>query len=255
MRLYLLLLLGLSLSGCDNFVDYFSPAATQAILIGVDELPDGIELGAAAEASVFVARAQSLSSFSANLVGSAERVTLSSDLGSFDLNNLGNGGYELSSLEDAAFEYVPETTWTLTVVEGGKTRTTSVRAPGPPQLGDPSEIVEHSAGVSIDFDLSGQGFDNYVAAVGQVLASGDFVLTYDSRPTSAQDYVDWLKPGSGDIGQVTLPGSAFPDPMASYVVGIAGIRKALPESFRRLNPAISNLAAGAMAGRVVVTGP
>jgi hypothetical protein len=255
MRSFLSVFLCLALTGCDNFIDYFSPAATQAILIGVDELPEGIELGAAAEASVFVARAQSLSSFSANLVGNAEQVSLSSESGVFDLNNLGNGGYELSSLEDTAFEYIPEATWTLTIVEGGKTRTTSVTAPARPQIGDPSEVLEHSAGASLDFDLSGQGFDNYVVAVGQVLASGDFVLTYDSRPTSAQDYVDWLKPGSGDVGQVTLPGSAFPDPLASYVVGIAGMRKAAPANFRRLNPAISNLAAGSMAGRVVVTGP
>jgi len=90
--------------------------------------------------------------------------------------------------------------------------------------------------------------------VGQIQAGGDFVLTYDSRPTSAQDYIDWIKPGGSDPGVITIPGSAFPESASSYVVGVAGMRKADPGSFSRLNPAVSNLAAGAMSGRVVVTG-
>jgi hypothetical protein len=254
MRIFLFFLLTFALAGCDNFGDYFSPATTQAILIGVDELPEGIELGAPAEATVFVARARSLNSFSANLIDDAESVVLTSEGGSFTLGNEGVGVYELSSLEDGNFEYIAGDTWTLTIDEGGKIRRTSVIAPSSPDLGDPTEVLEHDAGATLEFDLSGQGFDHYVAAVGQIQADGDFILTYDSRPTTAQDYIDWIKPGGNDPGLITIPGSAFPDGTSSYVVGVAGMRKADPASFTRLNPAISNLVAGTMSGRVVVTG-
>jgi len=254
MRLFLFFALSLALTGCTNFVDYFSPAATQAIIIGVDELPQGIALGAAAEATVFVARARSLSSFSANLIDDADSVSLSSEGGDFSLGNVGTGVYELSTAENGSFDYIAGETWTLTIEEAGKTRRSTVVAPASPDLGDPSEVLEHEAGNPLQFDLSAQGFDHYVAAVGQVVSSGDFILTYDSRPATAQDYIDWIKPGGSDPGVITIPGSAFPDAASSYVVGVAGMRKADPSSFERLNPALSNLAAGAMSGRVVVTG-
>jgi len=254
MRSILLLVLSLTLTGCANFVDYFSVATAQGILIGVDELPQGIELGAAAEATVFVARARSLDSFSANLIDDADSVALISDAGRFELGNEGTGAYELSTAEDNSFDYIPGETWTLIIEEGGKTRQATLVAPSSPDIGDPSEVLEHQADTALQFDLSGQGFDHYVAAVGQVLTGGDFVLTYDSRPTSAQDYIDWIKPGATDPGVITIPGSAFPDAASSYIVGVAGIREAEPSSFEQLNPVISNLVAGAMAGRVVLTG-
>jgi len=253
MRLYLILVLSFGVSGCANLVDYFSPATTQALLIGVDELPQDIELGAAAEATVFVARARSLSSFSANLIDDANSITLSSEAGVFPLGNLGNGAYELSTADNNNFDYIPGETWTLEIDEGGKTRTANLVAPSSPDLGDPNAVLEHPAGTALEFDLSGQGFDHYVAAVGQVLSDGGFVLTYDSRPTTAQDYVDWIKPGGSDPGVITIPAAAFPDPASAYVVGVAGMRKASPSSFERLNPAISNFAAGSMSGRLVAT--
>lgn len=253
MRLYLVLVLSVGVSACANFVDYFSPATAQALLIGVDELPQGLELGAAAEATVFVARARSLSSFSANLIDDANSITLSSEGGTFSLGNQGNGAYELSTADDNSFDYIPGEAWTLEIQEGGKTRVAGLVAPPSPALGDPDEVLEHQANTALQFDLSGQGFDHYVAAVGQISLDGDFALTYDSRPTSAQDYIDWIKPGGNDPGVITIPASAFPEPASTYVVGVAGMREAAPISFKRLNPAISNFAAGSMSGRLVVT--
>lgn len=249
-----ILVLWVSLSGCANFVDYFSPATAQAILIGSEDLPMGIELGAAAEATVFVARARSIDSFAANLIDDANLVQLSSPAGAVDLANSGTGTYSLSATDNAGLSYSAGLTYTLRVEEGGKVRIGSVVAPEAPNLGNSTDPIQHSAGSSLQFDLSGQGFDQYVAAVGLVDPSGDFILTYDNRPTTAQDYIDWIGPG-GDPGVISIPGDAFPEAGASYVVGVAGLAQSDPGSFSKFNPAISNFVAGSLAGRLVVTTP
>lgn len=255
MRTFLLAFASLALVGCDNFADYFSTTAAEAMLIGVDELPGGIEIGAPAESTVFVAQARSLTRFAANLVDDADSVSLEVGSDSFELSNQDTGVYAVTTLDDPSFEYVPGATYELVIEEGGKVRRASVEAPESPDLGDPEEPVSHSAGDPLEFDLSDQGFDNYVAVVARVAVDGELTLTFDSRPTTAQDYIDWIGPGGSDVGVIAIPGSAFPDDAASYVVGIAGMRKAPQSVFERLNPAISNLVAGSLAGRPVVTVP
>jgi hypothetical protein len=250
-HLPLLLLLPLVLSACDSVDDYFSVMAAQAMFLGIDEPPAGvdIDLGAAATATAFVAEARSLDSFSANLVNGAQ-VSIDGVL----MESAGSGTYEVDSSVNDALDYVAGDVYTLTVVEGGA-RTVWIEAPPAPVLnGAPDPQALHPAGTGFTVDLSGQGFQNYIILVGTSDIDGNVALTYDSRPQTADEYIDWI--GARDeVGQVPIPGEAFPNPATPYVLGVAGIVRAPDSSFDELNPLVSNFASGTVATSLVTTSP
>ena len=250
-HLPLLLLPLLLLSACDSVDDYFSVMAAQGMFLGIDEAPAGVdfELGAAATSQAFVAEARSLESFSANLVNDAQ-VSIDGVL----MASGGSGTYEVDSSTNPALEYVVGDVYTLTVVEDGA-RTVWIEAPPPPNLvGAPDPQALHPAGTGFTVDLTGQGYQNYIILVGTSDAEGNVALTWDSRPQTADEYIDWI--GARDeVGQLPIPGEAFPDPSTPYVLGVAGIVRAPDSSFDELNPLVSNFASGSVATSLVTTAP
>jgi hypothetical protein len=122
-------------------------------------------------------------------------------------------------------------------------------APPAPSLGGfPQAPDTQAPGTALTITLGGQ-YDNAVVVV--VNDQGD--ITYDSRPTTAGEYVDWVKNDTAMI-DVVVPGTAFTTPNALYIVGVAGIRKALDSSFENFNPLVSNLAMGSVAAQGIITG-
>lgn len=241
----------LVLSACNTVDDYFSSLATEALLLGIEDPPEDVDfdLGEAASVTAYVAEARSLSSFSANLVDDAT-VTF----GGRALPRTGHGLYSADSSSDAALDYVAGTSYVLAIVEDG-TNTVSVTAPPAPDLvGAPGPQETHQAGAGMSIDLSGQGFDNQIVLVGTSDGQGGASLTWDSRPTSADEYIDWIG-GNGDVGTVVIPGSAFPDADTIYLLGVAGIVRAPDSAFDGLNPLVSNLASGQVATAIVRTAP
>ena len=90
--------------------------------------------------------------------------------------------------------------------------------------------------------------------VGTADDAGNTELTYDSRPRSASEYIDWLEDRE-EVGVIVLPGSAFPSPGQVYLVGVAGVDRAPDSAFDGLNPLVSNYASGSLATVAVVTAP
>jgi hypothetical protein len=247
-----LVLLGLlpALPGC-NITSYFSTVASEALLLGVADPVEGVDLGAAATATTFLAKAQSLDSVAANVFDDADRVWIEGGGGEAELPNQGDGLYLATSEDDADLVYADGSRYTLHVQNGGKSYSVGGEAPPPPQLdGVPAPPATHAAGTQLVVDLSGQGFDNFVG----VVADSDGNLTWDSRPEDAGGYVDWIR-DSGEVTTVTVPGSAFPDPGQPYVLGLAGVVKAPDADFEGFNPLVSNFALGSLAVATVTTAP
>jgi len=233
--------------------------AAEGLLLGIDEeqMPDelDLELGAAVTASAFLARARSLNDVSANLWDDADRVTIVRGDFAADLDNLGNGLYEVDSSIDAELEYVVGNTYRLAVQEGDDIRDVRIVAPPAPDLvGAPDPEDLHPTGAAITIDLTGQGFNNYIAVVATSDSDGNVQFTYDSRPTSASEYVDWIR-SRDEVTTVEIPGTAFPDPATPYVIGVAGIVRAKDAEFDGLNPLVSNFAAGSVTPALVTTAP
>jgi hypothetical protein len=256
MRRLLLVLSALPLLACSNLDDYFSTMAAEGLLLGLEEVPpefaDEVELGAAATATSFVAAARSLTNFEANLVDDADRVVITRGDSITDLDNLGDGLYEVDSSIDEEFEYVVGGRYRLQIERAGKAHYVDIVAPAPPELVGLPEI--HSVNTPITVDLTGQGFNNYIAIVGTVDAEGNLDLTYDSRPRDAGEYIDWIR-ARNEVTTVELPASAFPRTGTPYLVAIAGMVRAKDADFEALNPLVSNFAAGSAAPALVTTAP
>ncbi len=258
MRHLPLLLIALPLLSCSNIDDYFSNMAAEGLLLGIEEVPPelgDVELGAAATATTFVAQARSLNDVESNLVDDADRVAIARGEVVADLENFGSGLYEVDSSTDVDLEYVVGASYRLQVERGGSAHYVDITAPAPPDLvGLPGTADLHPAGEAIVVDLTGQGFNNYIAIVGTVDGDGNVDLTHDSRPLTAGEYVDWIR-ASSEVTTVELPGSAFPSPGTPYIVAVAGIVKARDAAFESLNPLVSNFAAGSASPAVVTTAP
>lgn len=246
-----LLLTVVLLPACSNFLDYFSPVVSQGLVLGVDDPALGADLGAGLVASTFLARASSLAEIEDNLYDDAELVEVEVGGVSADLVSQGDGLYLIDSDAVASLAYVEGASCGLRIVDDGKERTVSMEAPPAPSLsGLPAPPATHAAGAALTVDLSGQGFQNTLAAV----ADADGNLVWDNRPASVGEYLDWIG-GGGEVTTVQIPGVAFPQAGTAYVLGIAGLRKAPDAAFDNLNPLLSNFAVGTMAVAPIVTAP
>jgi len=246
------------LAGCsflDGLDDYVSNVVCEGIYLGVDD-PDlaaqlGLDVSDGAATTVFLARATSLSSVEANLLTDADSVSLRSGGSTVELENQGDGTY--LALGDGGLGYAAGATYVLEVDHDGRSHTASAVAPDPPDLGDLPDAGAgelHPTGQDLTVDLTGQGYDNWLGLV----LDADGTVTWDNRPESAGDYIDWIG-GSDDVGVVTIPGSAFPDAGSVYVVGVAGVRRSLDAELSNFNPIVSNWAVGALAAAPVGTAP
>ncbi len=237
--------------GCicgNSCFDIFSNVAVEGLVLGVDEPVEGIDLGAAAGATAFLAEAESLRDFESNLLDDADRVWVQTETTSaVNLSALGDGLYEVTTDTAPGFAYSVGATYSIHVQDGGQSFSVAGVAPPPPTLAGVPGPGTHAAGAALTFDLSGQNFDNYLA----VVADQDGNLTYDNRPDTAGDYIDWI--GGDDVGTITVPGTAFPAAGTAYVLGVAGIRKG--DDFDGFNPLVSNLAIGSLAVEAVATAP
>jgi hypothetical protein len=249
----MLLTCTLLVCGCDRLLDvgdYFSPVASEALVLGVEDPDIAALVGGTAAASAFLARASSLTSVAANLFDDADSVRVDTGSGSFALASQGDGLYLVTSADDPSLDYVSGSTWTLSVTDGGSTYTASGEAPAAPVLtGVPVPPATHGAGQPLSVGL-GRSFDNSLTIV--LDDAGN--VTWDSRPQGVSEYLDWIG-GGGDVSSVAIPGEAFPNPGTGYVVGIAGVVRAPDAGLEGFNPLVSNLALGSMGTAALVTAP
>jgi len=258
---FLLVLAAVALGGCgelNRLEDYFATTASEVLFLGIsdDETLDVLEelgitegaMGIRAAATAFLAQATSLESVADNLIDDADRVLLHDGSRGVNLDSQGNGLYFITSEDDPELSYVPGTTYTFQAVKDGRSHSVSMLAPGVPALsGIPQGGETHATGQSLQVNLGGQ-FDNAIV----IVVDEDGQLTYDNRPSTASEYVDWIRDESMQTS-VTIPGSAFAQHNALYVIGIAGIREALDSSYENLNPLVSKLAMGSVAVQGLIT--
>ncbi|MBJ94199.1 MAG: hypothetical protein CMP23_06930 [Rickettsiales bacterium] len=258
MKPTLILSLALALSGCSEIDDYFSTVAAQALFIGLDDPSSAQSIGLdpalanGATATVFLAKARSLESISANLFDDADSVSISDSTTSVTLSPRGNGLYSVDSGEDEALSYVIGRSYSIDVYEEGRLHSAEMLAPPPPSLTgipDAQAGSTHPAGSELQINM-GQQFDNYLVLVSDESGS----ITYSNRPEEVSDYLDWIG-GSSVFTTITVPGSAFPASGTGYIVAVAGIRRASDSAFDNFNPLVSNLAMGSLAVSPVVTSP
>jgi len=158
------------------------------------------------------------------------------------------GDYELSTPEDASFNYQEGVHYTLTVTEAGTTYTAEVDGPYPQRM----EQFE-AAG---DAPLSQKTGQQLLLTRANVLADGGFASledvafvtvmkldasainlttqqlnsnipsTYSNMPQTPLDLLDLIANDSlWKQKIITIPGTAFPDAATTYLVTIATVRK------------------------------
>jgi hypothetical protein len=254
MRASPLLLLLPVLLGADCFAqvdDYLSNVVAEGVYLASSDPALTAELGGSGAATAFLARATSLSDIESNLLDDADRVRLLRGSAAVTLANEGSGTY--AAVGDGDLVYSEGATYTLEVLDRDRVYTASAVAPPAPDLGplpDPAVPEYHPAGQPITIDLTGQGFDNWVGVV--LDDAGE--LTWDNRPQDVGDYLAWIG-DSEAITTVQIPGSAFPNPGAAYVLGVAGIRRSADRDVENFNPLLTNFALGALSAAPISTAP
>ena len=243
----LLLLLGcadlLTLAGTlDNLTN---PMVVQAWYIGVEPLPDGMDLGDSAwaegsSAQAMLAEASSLDQVEESPVGDAE-VVLHIDGEPYELPADGEGSFASNS--EQGLPWASESDVSLEIQRAGD-HSLSLWSPSPPTLDVPDTLRVDSP---LSISLEGQDYDNVMVTVVR-LADGE--TTYDSLPTDITELYR-LTHSAGSL-DVEVPASAFREP-GPYAVGVAGLVNADPDTYDGVNLALSAMTSGALqfAGVVV----
>ncbi len=236
----LALLLGCAdlLAIADTLEDLTNPMVVQAWYIGVEPLPEGVDLGdsdwgAGSSARVMLADATSLEELEDSPIDDAA-VELEVEGQGFALLPESDGNFAATS-EDG-LPWAPAADTVLRVDRDGSHHLEMV-TPEAPELDVPES---HEAGAALVVSLEGQDYDNLMVTVVR-LADGQ--TTYDSLPTDIADLYR-LTHASGSL-EAEIPGSAFREGGA-YAVGVAGLVNADPDSYEGVNLALSALTAGSL---------
>ncbi|GDX83245.1 hypothetical protein LBMAG42_50560 [Deltaproteobacteria bacterium] len=245
----ILLLLGCAdfLAIAEAFDDLTNPLVVQASYLGVEPLPEGLDLGEntwanGGAAHVLMADAGSVDDLenapitdaSVVLEGPGTTVPMRSDAaGSWVAD--GTDGLAWSPGDDAS----------VTVTRDGE-HSLTLTTPEAPDLDIPEQIA---SGDVLIIDLEGQEFDNVLVTVVRL---ADGVTVYDSTPTD----ITALYKLTHSAGELTteVPGSVFSEPGA-YAVGVAGLVNADPEEYEGVNLALSALTGGSLQFAGLAVGP
>ncbi len=234
------LLLGCAdfLAIADTFNDLTNPMVVQAWYIGVEPLPEGVDLGASdwdagSSARVMLADATALEDLGDSPIDDAA-VELEVDGEGFALFPESDGNFAATSEDGLPWAAAADTV--LRVDRDGAHHLSMV-TPDAPELDVPESI---DAGAELVVSLEGQDYDNMMVTVVR-LADGE--TTYDSLPTDIADLYR-LTHAAGSL-EAEIPGSAFREPGA-YAVGVAGLVNADPDSYEDVNLALSALTAGSL---------
>jgi hypothetical protein len=153
------------------------------------------------------------------------------------------------------FTYSSNQTYTVTMtIPSGNlsgTYTTQVVAPPATQvsgLPDPLQGEVQPVGQPLTLTITSGSYDFGLVLV--VDSTG--TLTYSNQPQTPQDWLNFVL--GGFSGTITIPGTAFPAPGATYGVAVAGLKSG-PESGISSNLEIlSRFMAGSAKTSVLITG-
>lgn len=247
-------MLFLFLTGCadflaleDAFNDLTNPLVVQAWYVGVEPLPDGLELGDSAwangsSARVLMADASNLDDL-ANAPVTDATVAIRSATDEIPLRGEAAGTWVADSSDGLA--WTPDED-TVVAIERDGDHALTLTTPEAPTLGLPTTFA---VGDPMVVDLEGQPFDNVLVTVVRL---EDGVTVYDSTPTDIEALYK-LTHASGSLS-VAVPGDVFATPGA-YAVGVAGLVNADPDDYDGVNLALSALTGGAIQFAAVTVHP
>lgn len=140
----------------------------------------------------------------------------------------GRGGYSLNSVEEPEFSYVPETTYRVVAEVGGDRFVARLdESPAPeriPEFHPDGGTLSLGAGQPLTFTRPEPPQDRVrnfgLVTVFPVSSAGTRGNpTYTTAPTRPSDVLSLVaSPGQWRTTQVTIPGTAFPEPNTTYVV-------------------------------------
>lgn len=216
-----------------------SPVVAQGLYLGLD-LPEGIDfegtdiLAYSAACTVFLAYVSDPAQLADSPVEGADVAFRSEENGRLGLTEAGEGKYLVTAAEGLVYE--PDDASTVALDVAGETSRIEVNPPSAPEFSFPATVSKDEP---YTVDLTGQGYDNVLAAVYDV---GRNKLTWSNLPEGVEDTYSFTHPVER-IEVLEVPGEAFPG-HGSFVVGVAGMRLADPDEFENVNTTLSAFMAG-----------
>jgi hypothetical protein len=223
-------------TGCDLLDDiqddvdgYTTPLVVQAIVLGVAEPGQDLDLGGTDFADGTVATVMGADAQDAASMGDAPVTNA-------DVTALGQAleEQEGGTYTGQGMTYTPGGEGVVKIVRAdGSTGTATMTLPGPPA----ADVPEFHDGSPLLVDLSGQDYDRLVVVVLDV-TSGD--VTFTNVPEDIEALYDFA---TADEISLTIPASAFAG-SGFYAVGLAGLQNGDPDTFEGFNTALSDVQAG-----------
>ena len=228
----------------EEIEDYTNGFVVGSYYFGVEENEylEGTPFEENAQIQVYLASSNVSSDLDSNPASRADVLLNSNSMTNFSILEGEAGEYSSSSSD--GLQYVAGEDVTLDITHATIPHAISVNTPLAPVYTLPDV---HSVGAPLSIDLSGQEFHETLAVV-MKLQTGE--ITFDKRPQNASEMYELSHPDEGALGDdvvevttVDIDGTAFPEENF-YLVGIAGVRAALPDDMEDVNPLLSGFVAG-----------
>lgn len=222
----------------DAFEGATDPLVVQASYLGVEALPEGLDLGNSdwangSAARVFVADAGSVGDLEGAPIRDAS-VAFEGATSEVSLRTETAGTWEADATD--GLNWSPGDDALFTVERDGE-HTLMMSMPAGPVLDLPQQL---SFGDPLIVDIEGQAFDNLLVTIIR-LADGKTV--YDSLPTNISDLFT-LTHAAGELA-TEVPATTFAEPGA-YAIGVAGLVNGDPDDYQNMNLALSAITSGSM---------
>lgn len=247
-RTVVLALVGLV--GCNRLEDteqLAAPAVAQGLYLGL-ELPDGVDvsdtdlLDYTAACTVFLAYVSGADAIEDAPLEGADVEFRSAENAELPLVDQGGGEYLVTA--ESGLVYEPGDRSTISLEIQGEPARMAVDPPSAPDVDiEPFQVPR----TPLEIDLSDQDYDNLIVAVYDINRNK---LTWDNLPDSVGETYEYTHRGDRVTTQ-EVPGDAFPGE-TSYLVGVAGMKLADPDSFEGINQTLSAFMAGQFSLHYVV---
>lgn len=240
--------------GCDRLKateDLTSPVVAQGLFLGLN-LPDGMDiegsdlLAYTAACTVFLAYVSDPQALADSPVEGAGVQFASATNGSLPFSDEGSGKYLVTAQDGLVYE--PGDLASVSVNIDGDDAKVGVETPDAPEFSLPTDGPYLPALQPVTIDLTGQDYDNLIIAVYDVQKSE---LVYDNLPTSVNETYQYTHQTEATL-TAEIPGDVFRG-QGSFLIGVAGMQLANPDTFSGANQALSAFMAGQFSLTYVLT--
>jgi len=170
------------------------------------------------------------------------------------------GNVQIDAVENAAtpglysvdlgseLEYTANQTWNIDINPTDEDEVATVTINLPASIDTDLIPEEHTAGMPMEIDLTGDGYNSAIVIV---LDGSTGNTTYSNEPKTVTDLYNFMT-GDDELTTVDIPDSAFPN-QTLYMVGIAGMVHTTTDDIENMNTALSKFMAGQMRFTVTST--